>query len=343
MERRTKFSTLPSAPKISLDEVVEFLVGYYGFPLDISTLTGEKNIIAFVVSEKDRLYVLKIFSDDGNFPRIEAEARVMDHLHRKYPEIYPEILQSLDGGLAEFCVTNGEDHYSWVMEFRRGTALGETPDLPRELLRDIGRQVGLLTLELNTFDPTRFQSKGNWAPHFAAERIEGVLDDMPTDIRPLLEQVLERYRRGVKPFEDSLPKAIIHNDLNDGNILIERRQVAAIIDFGDMLESYRVCELANLLAYTMLNRKPIVSILAEITGAYIEHVPLSELELEVLIDFILLRLALSLTLSYIQQAQDPDNPQLSASREPVKELLERLLSNPDIIEACRRASIKFQQ
>lgn len=335
------FSQLPNAPNPPLEDVRTFLVNNYDFPIDITTIVGERNLIAFPTSEDGKRYVVKIFSRAENTQRIDAEVRVMNQLHRKYPDVYPAVLRSRNGDLTEFCVIHGEDHYAWVMEFREGLTLAETPRLPSELLSDIGDHIGKLSVELTSVNPLPFQTNSNWAPHCAAIRIENALAALPTDVKPLVEEVLQRYQSNIEPIKDALPRMVIHGDLNDGNILIQRRRVSAIVDFGDMLKTYRICELANALPYFMMGRKSNIGILSTVTGAYVKHVELTEQELNVLIDFILLRLGLSLTLSYVQQEHDPDNPQLSVSRKPVKQLLLDFIANPDMIEACRRASIKY--
>ena len=57
-----------------------------------------------------------------------------------------------------------------------------------------------------------------------------------------------------------LRKSLIHNDDNDNNILVdcdEERplKVSGLIDFGDMVYSYTVFELAVALAYAMFDTK----------------------------------------------------------------------------------------
>lgn len=308
------FEQLPNAPIPSPHELRRFLMKSYDFPLDVSTIVGERNLIGFAESEQARRYVLKVFSREESTQRIDAEAKVIDHLHKKYPDAFPAILPAANGDLTEFCIIQGKDYYGWVMEFRDGTPLAATRDLPNELLFDLGDNIGRLAFELSQVDPRPFRHPSNWAPHCAADRIRANLHKLPITIQPLVEQVLERHRTRIQPISSDLPRAVIHNDLNDGNILIDRRRVAAIIDFGDMIETYRICELANAFAYMIMNRKSAVGVISGVVSAYVQHVKLSEQELDVMMDFVLLRLALSLTLSYVQHEHNPENPRLASSQ-----------------------------
>lgn len=339
----TDFQDLPDAPNPTPQELRKFLTNSYDFPLDVSTIVGERNLIGFAESEQAQRYVFKVFSREESTQRIDAEAKVIDYLHKKYPDAFPAILPSVNGDLTEFCIIQEKDYYGWVMEFRDGIALGATRDLPNELLFDLGDKIGMLAFELAQVDPLPFRHHSNWAPHCAADRVRANLHKLPITTQPLVEQVLERHRTRIQPIASNLPRAVIHNDLNDGNILIDRRRVSAIIDFGDMIETYRICELANAFAYMIMGRKSIVGVISGVVSTYLQHVKLSEQELDVMMDFVLLRLALSLTLSHVQHEQNPENLRLVSSQAAVTQLLNHLLANPDIIEACRRASIKHVQ
>ena len=52
-----------------------------------------------------------------------------------------------------------------------------------------------------------------------------------------------------------LPHSVIHNDANDYNVLIEDGRMSGLLDFGDLVHSATVCDLAIALAYTMLHER----------------------------------------------------------------------------------------
>lgn len=58
------------------------------------------------------------------------------------------------------------------------------------------------------------------------------------------------------PVSASLPQQVIQNDANDHNIVVDATgdKVAGIIDFGDMVRTSRVNELAICIAYGAQNR-----------------------------------------------------------------------------------------
>ena len=59
-----------------------------------------------------------------------------------------------------------------------------------------------------------------------------------------------------------LRTSVIHNDANDNNILVQESgsQVKSIIDFGDMVHTYTICELAIAIAYMILDKEDLLHV-----------------------------------------------------------------------------------
>ena len=79
-------------------------------------------------------------------------------------------------------------------------------------------------------------------------------------LTPLLRSVLDAFEREAKPAASSLDKAIIMGDFNDANVILATGsdvlpcdKVVGIIDFGDMVYTWRVNEIAIAMAYAMLS------------------------------------------------------------------------------------------
>ena len=66
-----------------------------------------------------------------------------------------------------------------------------------------------------------------------------------------IDTIVERFDTHVRPILGALPRRAIHDDLNDYNVLVDRQScervtlaVSGIVDFGDMVHSYAVADLA---------------------------------------------------------------------------------------------------
>ena len=93
-------------------------------------------------------------------------------------------------------------------------------------------------------------------------RAAAVIGDLAPTVRDpqrrrILEDVAERIDR--LPL-DGLPTQVIHNDLNDDNVLLENDRVVGVIDVGDAIRSVRIAEAAIAATYAMLDQEDPVSV-----------------------------------------------------------------------------------
>ena len=133
-----------------------------------------------------------------------------------------------------------------------------------ELYEDFGRQVGALDAALRRLRPSGDPSRLLLG---SRERRASIVESQPhaDHRRDASARDRHAHRRSsttrTAPLLADLPRAAIHSDLNDHNVLVggvdddvERRgqRVTGIVDFGDMVHSYRVGDLAIAIAYAML-------------------------------------------------------------------------------------------
>ena len=108
-------------------------------------------------------------------------------------------------------------------------------------------------------------------------------------------------------FTRQLPAQLIHNDANDGNVLVAASaespfelRVSSIVDFGDMVHAPRICDLAVACTYASLGKPDWLGAAAYVVAGYQAVAPLDERELELLFDLIRARLCLSVCLCAYQ-------------------------------------------
>ena len=108
-----------------------------------------------------------------------------------------------------------------------------------------------------------------------AGRLDGFLsyiDDR--ERRDLVAQFLDRFHTQVAPRFPELRTSVIHNDANDNNILVQESgsQVKSIIDFGDMVHTYTICELAIAIAYMILDKEDLLHVARQVAKGYPQHI-----------------------------------------------------------------------
>src|SRR5262249_34822881 len=141
----------------------------------------------------------------------------------------------------------------------------------------------------------------------------------------------DAQRRLVEPiFEEwdsvdwsTLRTGVIHGDANDYNIVVDAggSRVTSLLDFGDMVHTATVCDLAIALAYVMLDEQDPIAAAAQVVAGYHRERPLDWSEIAVLYRLARTRLAMSVCNCAWQASQAPHNEYLHISNRPAWALL----------------------
>ena len=146
--------------------------------------------------------------------------------------------------------------------------------------------------------------------------------------RELLTGHFDHFCNNVLPAMSACPQQIIHNDGNDYNLLTTtakgHTRCSGLIDFGDMVYSYRVCDLAIAMTYALFDQHDVATATRTIVSGYEQRLELLPAEKDCLYDLITARLVQSLLLSTQSYRANPDNDYLLVSAQPAWQLLEFL-------------------
>src|SRR5690606_15883573 len=128
----------------------------------------------------------------------------------------------------------------------------------------------------------------------------------------------------------------------DYNVLIRDGKVAGLIDFGDIIYSALINNLAIACTYAMLHTDRPLQVAATIVKGYHEAYPLNENELRVIYYLIAARLCISVTQSAWNDSMDSDNEHHFLSEKPAWKLLHQLIEiNPVKAEDRFRVACGF--
>jgi 4-aminobutyrate aminotransferase-like enzyme/Ser/Thr protein kinase RdoA (MazF antagonist) len=221
-------------------------------------------------------------------------------------------------------------HYVRLLTFVPGKVLAETRPHTPELLDSLGSMLGNMDCALQDFTHPAAHRTLKWDLQHALW-IRDYLQyiDQP-ERRTIVERFLAQFESQALPLLPKLRMGIIHNDANDYNVLVDdtvegTRRVISVVDFGDMVYTHTVCELAIACAYAMLSKADPVAAATHIVSGYHKAFPLSESEIEALYPLICARLCISVVNSAYQQKVEPQNAYLTISEQPAWSLLEQLV------------------
>ncbi len=212
-----------------------------------------------------------------------------------------------------------------------GIPLAEFEPHTRELLFELGRALGEIDRELSALNRCPAAKRDlRWDLDRADILVRDSLASFANQAAKAdcLRTMLERYEL-ISGRLAGLPRSVIHNDANDYNVLVHHdteRGLAllGLIDFGDLMMSTTINELAICAAYCMLGKSNPMEALLALSQGYHQARHLSEQEISVVFPLIGMRLAQSVCISAAQRRLRPDNDYLSISEEPAWELLGRL-------------------
>ncbi len=197
----------------------------------------------------------------------------------------------------------------------------------------MGRKVACLDRAFATFHHPAIHRDLHWDFANAMRVFKQYQTEIADEqLRQMAIRAAEDFERRIVPMLPELRTGTIHNDANDFNIIVGggndlytcNQNVVGLIDFGDMVHSYVIGDLAVAIAYAILNQEDPLSGAANIVRGYHSEYPLSENELNVLFDLVKTRLCVSLCLAAHQQSQRPDDNYLSISQQPIRNTLPSL-------------------
>ena len=253
---------------------------------------------------------LKMECTDGSIFLIKAteiqgdsdttwQGRILDHVAQCDSRIpIPKIVRT-HSGLTEISVQASATRYQVrVMTWLDGEVIGRAEGVDFELLGELGALAGSMYECLQSADRTGVPKTHHWDVRNLREAVASCVDFVPDAINvSAVAKILEKCEP-VEPLLAKLPTGLVHQDLNDFNVLVAeddegRLKVSGIIDFGDTLDSIRVAEVVVAGAYSMLRQEDPVGALAAVVAGFHSVVPLTDLERSVIFPLASARLCLN--------------------------------------------------
>ncbi|MCH2181214.1 MAG: aminotransferase class III-fold pyridoxal phosphate-dependent enzyme [Mariniblastus sp.] len=284
----------------------------------------------FLIETPSGNYVLKIANPETALEVLELENQAIRIAHAIDDFESPQIVKSADNHSIIPLTEAGQCWHVRCLTYLPGTPLASFPNHTPELLSELGRCLGLLDGQLQTLDQNRVARRQHrWDLTRAPESIKRALQAKPeSDRQDLLLYFLSLYE-SIAPRLPALKQSVIHNDANNYNVIVavdpvDETATIGLIDFGDLLHSRTIHDLAICAAYVMLDKANPLQALAAVTGGYHRSYRLNDAEISCLFPLACLRLAQSVSISIEQQRRDPENEYLAISEKPAWQTLKQL-------------------
>jgi Ser/Thr protein kinase RdoA (MazF antagonist) len=319
---------LKEKPQITLSEVPGLIEKFYGLSVSAKALPGERDLNFHLKDTSGKQYVCKIANSGESIPFLEAQTKAMVLLREKNLNFGPEVLASTDGRHLIILDGPGEEkYYLRLLGFLIGTPLAEVKEPSLTLMADLGRILALMDKAFLEFDHPALHREFYWDLAQAPSIIEKYSVDVTDEkLKQLIDSCLQLHEDLVLPRLEGLRQSVLHNDANDHNVLVEGDRVVGLLDFGDMIYSHTVNDLAIAVAYMVLDQKNISEVMDSLVESYHKTFALNEDELEVIKPLACLRLATSICVAAHQMKLEPENKYLAVSQRAVQETLPKMLA-----------------
>ena len=304
-----------------------------------------------VTVESGQEYILKISAVSEEYETLDMQNCAMRHLKDNIEEhSSPVVYKSINEVEIERVEDEeGNPHYVRLLSFLPGKILSQVNPHASDLLVDLGRFIGSISKELIGFDHPAAHREFHWDLKRASTVIRNYSKHTTDSVKQeLVRYFIELFETLVLPPMDYLRSSVIHNDANDNNIVVSNphdkdRRSFGILDFGDMIHSCTINELAITIAYAILEKPDPISVAQEITSGYHSVFPISELEIELLFPLICARLATTVSISAYQKILQPDNEYLVISEAPAWQVLSHLRNTPPrYFTYCLRSAVGLE-
>ena len=339
-------SQIRVTPSIPKDRITKFLLSTHNLSGNLTPLPSERDQNFVLTTNLGVNYVIKISNESEDYRFLEAQTLAWQHLN-KFNITCPEILYSNEGKtISTIESAQGVKHYLRLVTFLEGKPYAHVGRQSSSLFASLGQFLGRLDYALQSFDHPAFHREFHWDLANGLKIVtqyQHLITDL--ELQAQITELSDKYSKIISPLIPQLKKSIIHNDANDHNIIVcageelqnKFQSVKGIIDFGDMVFSYSVGDLAVAIAYAILEKTDPLQIASIILLNYYKEFPLDSAEISSLFGLVILRLCMSVCIAEYQTKQRPGDEYLVISQKAIRNILPILSKiHPHLAEATFR-------
>lgn len=256
---------------------------HYGLKATATRLTGERDENFRLVEADGSQYVLKIAPATEDAAIGDLPIAALLHVERADPALpCPRVIRTRDGDTQ----CRHEGRVARLLTYLPGKTLRSATPRSRAQRIACGRMAARLGLALRDFTHPAARRPLIWDLRHVGKSLEllAELPDLPQ--RNAIAGLIERIDMMLVIRFQRLRQQVIHNDLNDMNVLVDPADEAAItgvIDFGDLVHTALVSDVAIVAADLVVGGGgPVRDSIADVVMAYHEITPLQPMELVLL-------------------------------------------------------------
>ena len=328
---------------VDIEQASQILDEQYGIQGILQAQNGEFDF-NFKVESHQGNYLLKISRPDCEADFVAFQTRLDKQLQTAGLDFCPQLIENKSGEAYGVWDLDGSPRMVRLYKWIEGKLWSSVVDPMGKALHSLAQCSSALSSALLGFEDDYADRHFKWdiaQGLWVEEHLSLFSEEKCQLIQPFLKAFKDSYES-----YSGLRKAIIHNDINDNNIIVRyedfEAEVCGIIDFGDAIYSQQINEVAVMLAYACMNRPDPLNVAVEFLKTYHNGFALEERELEHLYNLVAMRLILSVTISSLNAIAEPENEYLLISQQDAWNLLEKWASvNGDFAHYSFRSACAY--
>lgn len=313
---------------MGVNGIKEILKNNFGITGDVRKLPGELDLNYYVETSNEK-FILKIANEHEQLSHLELQNDVIKHLsaHGTISNT-STVCKSLSGEeILHLRIEGADKRYVRLLTWIDGRVFATVNPHSPQLLEKLGEMCGQLSVSLKDYDHPAAHRFIKWDPAQAAWTKEH-LSMFSGERRQIVDYFFSQFETLALPAFPLLRKSVNYNDANDYNVLVshdtEDPHIPGVIDFGDVVYTHTVNELAIAIAYAIMDKVNPLEAALPIVRGFNRKFPLTETELGVLFTLIGTRLLISVTCAELNRLQHADNEYLQISDRPAWDLMKKL-------------------
>jgi Ser/Thr protein kinase RdoA (MazF antagonist) len=330
-----------TTPRLALAEAESLLRKRFGLGGTLEPLPSERDQNFSIGTSSGERFVLKIAKSDERRDVLDLQNSVFAYLAEHVDDLtLPTLKPSLAGEqILEVRGHQGRRYFVRLLSWVDGIPLVHATPHDERMLRSLGGVLAKIDRALQGFTHPAMRRDLHWDLKHADQAFR-YCAMLGTDQRTLVEG----FSRGWHDIRwQELRHGVIHGDANDYNVLVRAGEVVSLLDFGDMVHSAVVCDLAIALAYVMLDKTDPISAARSVVTAYHTVFPLTAAEADALFTLAVSRLCMSVCYAALNAREKGSDEYQQVTAAPAWKLLAYLASLPEnfaraaLRDACETA------
>ena len=304
--------TADTTPRFSAFDAERLARDLYGLTATAAPLPSERDQNFVLETAGAQKFVLKFAKADEQRGILEFQNAALQYVAQNAPELAISRVIPRPSGVLMTSVLDVARRPFWarlVSWIDADTLVHVTPH-DKRLLASLGTAMARLDQAFAGFEHASMSRVLHWDLrhiHIAFGHTHLLTDDQ--------QRIIRRFKREWDCIDwTRLRKSVIHGDANDYNVLVREGLVVGLLDFGDIVYSGLVCDLAIALAYAMLGKSNPIEAALIIAQAYHRVLPLQAPEIDSLYTLAVSRLCISVCIAAHNARAKPDDAYQSVTQ-----------------------------